>query len=127
MKDAWIPTIEQIEFSKDAPSLSDVRHLFTKLLDSVGAAALARLLGVNPAMVSRWRQGASISTEMSGRILDTYDVLTRALRVFPARYAARWLFAEDPILGARPLDVLVMRGAGPVIAALDSIADGSYT
>jgi uncharacterized protein (DUF2384 family) len=68
-----------------------------------------------------------ISAEMGRRIVDLHDILTRALRVFDREAAALWLTGSEPLLGgARPIDVLVLQGAAPVIAALDGIVQGAY-
>ncbi|MGH7736916.1 MAG: antitoxin Xre/MbcA/ParS toxin-binding domain-containing protein [Candidatus Tyrphobacter sp.] len=64
---------------------------------------------------------------MRPRVLAAYEVLARAHQVFNPTLAARWLVGHEPLLGgARPLDVLAHRGAGPVIDALDAIAAGVY-
>jgi uncharacterized protein (DUF2384 family) len=78
--------------------------------------------------VSRWNAGIeSISSEMGRRIVDLHDVLTRILRVYPSEAAALWLVGSEPLLGgARPIDVLVLEGAAPVIRAIDGIAEGAY-
>jgi uncharacterized protein (DUF2384 family) len=64
---------------------------------------------------------------MGRRIVDLHDVLTRILRVYSREAAAMWLVGSEPLLGgARPIDVLAMEGAGPVVRAIDGIAEGAY-
>jgi uncharacterized protein (DUF2384 family) len=64
---------------------------------------------------------------MCPRIVDLHDVLTRILRVYNPEVAAMWLVGSEPLLGgARPIDVLAMEGAAPVIRAIDGIAQGAY-
>jgi len=51
----------------------------------------------------------------------------RILRVYDREAAALWLVGSEPLLGgARPIDVLVMEGAGSVVRAIDGIAQGAY-
>ena len=64
---------------------------------------------------------------MRGRVVDLHDVLNRALLVFPADIAVLWLFGSEPFLdGKRPIDVLTIRGAAPLIDALRNIEAGAY-
>jgi hypothetical protein len=64
---------------------------------------------------------------MARLIIDLHDVLSRILRVYSRDVAAMWLAGSEPLLGgARPIDVLVMEGAAPVIRAIDGIAEGAY-
>ncbi|MBI1790736.1 MAG: DUF2384 domain-containing protein [Acidobacteria bacterium] len=111
-----------------ADVLADVRPLLSRIIDALGTNAAARLLGVDRALVSRWRAGREpVSAEMGRRIVDLHDVLTRILRVFVREAAAMWLVGSEPLLGgARPIDVLASEGAAPVIRAIDGIAAGAY-
>jgi uncharacterized protein (DUF2384 family) len=64
---------------------------------------------------------------MGCRIVDLHDVLTRILRVYNREVAAMWLVGSEPLLGgARPIDVLAMEGAAPVIRTIDGIAEGAH-
>jgi uncharacterized protein (DUF2384 family) len=64
---------------------------------------------------------------MGRRIVDLHDVLTRILRVYGREAAAMWLVGSEPLLGgARPIDILVLEGAAPVIRAIDGISQGAY-
>jgi uncharacterized protein (DUF2384 family) len=78
--------------------------------------------------VSRWGAGAEpVSAEMGRRIVDLHDVLTRILRVYSRNAASMWLVGSEPLFGgARPIDVLVIEGASPVIRAIDGISQGAY-
>jgi uncharacterized protein (DUF2384 family) len=124
----WQPNAQRIVLRPTAITLADVRPLLVRIVEALGANAAARLLGADRAQVSRWRAGTEgISAEMGRRIVDLHDILTRALRVFDREAAALWLGGSEPLLGgARPIDVLVLQGAAPVIAALDGIAQGAY-
>jgi uncharacterized protein (DUF2384 family) len=124
----WTPALKQEKHLKNADALRDVFPLFIRLTNAFGSnAEVARLLDVDPAMVSRWRKGtAEISSDMKGRIIDLHDVFNRALQVFRPKHAMLWLVGSEPFFGgARPLDVLVRRGVTPLIEALAAIeADG---
>jgi uncharacterized protein (DUF2384 family) len=64
---------------------------------------------------------------MGRRIVDLHDILTRILRVYEREAAAHWLLGSEPLLGgARPMDVLVIEGAAPVIRAIDGVMQGAY-
>lgn len=70
---------------------------------------------------------APISGEMARLIIDLHDVLSRILRVLDRDAAALWLMGSEPLLGgARPIDVLALEGAAPVIRAIDGIEQGAY-
>jgi uncharacterized protein (DUF2384 family) len=109
-------------------ALADVSPLLTRVVDALGTNAAARLLGADRAQVSRWTSGKeNIGSEMGRRIVDLHDVLTRILRVYNREAAAMWLLGSEPLLGgARPIDVLAMEGAAPVVRAIDGIAAGAY-
>lgn len=127
---SWAPTLDRLEEATNPEKLRDVHVLLRQLVEAYGNNRIAALLAVDPSMVSRWNnfdQQAPISSIMSSRILAIYDVLVRAHQIFTSANAARWLFGSEPLLGgARPIDVLVLRGATPVVEVLDSIEDGAY-
>jgi uncharacterized protein (DUF2384 family) len=125
---AWIPTAKAVVLRPSADALADVTPLLGRVIEALGTNAAARLLGADRAQVSRWNAGIeSIGSEMGRRIVDLHDVLTRILRVYGREAAALWLVGSEPLLGgARPIDVLVLEGAAPVIRAIDGIAEGAY-
>jgi uncharacterized protein (DUF2384 family) len=119
--------VDPLTAPKDARALADVRPLLTRMVSAYGHNPMARLLDVDPAMVTRWKRGAKISPAMSHRILDLHAVLARALQVFAPDVATQWLVGHEPFLNeARPVDVLAVRGAAPLIEALDAIAASAY-
>jgi uncharacterized protein (DUF2384 family) len=125
---AWIPTAKVVVLRRSADALADVTPLLARVIEALGTNAAARLLGADRAQVSRWDSGnESIGSEMGRRIVDLHDVLTRILRVYGREAAAMWLVGSEPLLGgARPIDVLVLEGASPVVRAIDGIAAGAY-
>jgi len=124
----WIPEASKVILRPAAAGLADVTPLLARIVAALGTNAAARLLGADRGQVSRWRSGTeSISSEMGRRIVDLHDVLTRILRVYGREAAAMWLVGSEPLLGgARPIDVLVLDGAAPVIRAIDGIAEGAF-
>lgn len=128
MTPTWTPAIEQLDPAANPDALVDVAPLLERMVNAYSPAIVARLLGVDRSVVTRWVRGnREISTAMRGRILETHDVLTRVHQVFNPTLAARWLIGHEPFLGgARPVDVMGIRGAAPVIDALDAIASGGF-
>jgi len=125
---AWTPSARVVVLRQSADALADVTPLLARVIEALGTNAAARLLGADRAQVLRWDAGTeSIGSEMGRRIVDLHDVLTRILRVYGREAAAMWLVGSEPLLGgARPIDVLVLEGAAPVIRAIDGIAEGAY-
>jgi len=125
---AWTPSAKVVVLWQSADALADVTPLLARAIEALGTNAAARLLGADRAQMSRWNAGTeSIGSEMGRRIVDLHDVLTRILRVYGREAAAMWLVGSEPLLGgARPIDVLVLEGAAPVIRAIDGIAEGAY-
>jgi len=124
----WEPAAGKIVLRPAADTLVDVRPLLARIVEALGTNAAGRVLGADRAQVSRWGTGTEpVGGEMARRIVDLHDILTRALRVFNRETAAQWLAGSEPLLGgARPIDVLVLEGAAPVIRALDGIAQGAF-
>ncbi len=125
---AWIPTAKAVVLRQSADALADVTPLLARVIEALGTNAAARLLGADRGQVSRWNAGIeSIGSEMGRRIVDLHAVLTGILRVYGREAAALWLVGSEPLLGgARPIDILVLEGAAPVIRAIDGIAEGAY-
>jgi hypothetical protein len=125
---AWRPEARTIQFRPQADDLADALPLLLRIVGALGTNAAARLLDADRAQVSRWSSGKeSIGSEMGRRIVDLHDVLTRILRVYTREVAALWLLGSEPLLGgARPIDVLALEGAAPVIRAIDGITQGAY-
>jgi uncharacterized protein (DUF2384 family) len=124
----WTPSANAIILRPAADALTDVRPLLARIVDALGSNAAARVLDADRAQVSRWGAGTEpVSAEMGRRIVDLHDVLTRILRVYSRNAASLWLIGSEPLLGgARPIDVLAIEGAAPVIRAIDGISQGAY-
>lgn len=125
----WKPAGSNVVLLPSAEALTNLRPLLARIVEALGTNSAARLLDADRGQVSRWNAGKEpISAEMGRRIVDLHDVLTRILRVYPREAASLWLAGSEPLLGgARPIDVLVLEGASPVIRAIDGIAQGAYS
>ena len=111
------------------PRLSQAQQRTTFLIEALGSAtAVAELLDVSRSQPGKWRSGAeSPSPDASALLVDLDHVMARASLLWPAEVAKRWLVGSEPFLGgARPIDVLRLRGSREVIDALDSVTSGAY-
>lgn len=100
----------------------------TRVIDALGNNVVAELLGVTRSQPSRWRSGQErLSPESRKRISDLDHVLDRLLLELYPDQAGRWLTGPNPHLGgARPIDVLELRGAAAVLPAIDALAAGAF-
>lgn len=93
------------------------------LTDAVGGGrALADILGVSPSQPSRWASGKERpGVQVAPVLIDLEHVLARVRLVWAEPAAATWMTSANAHLsGARPVDVLTLRGPGPVLEALDA-------
>ena len=125
---AWSPTIERLEPAANADAFLDLEPVLERLVRGYGKAAVGAMLGVDKSTITRWvNRERVVSPEMRVRIIELNDVVVRMHQVFNADLASRWLVGHEPLLGgARPIDVLAMRGAAPIIDALDAISAGGF-
>lgn len=99
------------------------------LIDAVGGVnELARTLGVAASQPSRWRSGKEVpSPSVAARLLDLDHVVALAAQTWHLDVVRDWMTTGNGFLGgARPLDVLVQRGAPEVIDALKATLSGAY-
>jgi type II secretory pathway component PulL len=91
-------------------------------------AELARVLSVPESRLRRWITGqATPSPEQARIIVDLDYVIALAGLLWAPPVIYSWLVGRNAFLGgARPLDVLRMRGYAAVIDALDQELAGSY-
>jgi len=124
---SWALTIDNASF-KDSRPLRDLRPMVERLKVVFGLRGLAALLNTDPGNLSRFLSGRRpLSSQVARRSVDLDHVLMRAALIFEPETILDWLTGNEPFLAhARPIDVLAVHGAGPLIAALDGIAVGSY-
>jgi uncharacterized protein (DUF2384 family) len=99
------------------------------LIGAVGGVnELARTLGVSASQPSRWRSGQEVpSPAIASRLLDLDHVLALAAQTWHPDVVRDWMTTGNGFLGgARPLDVVVQRGAPEVIDALKATISGAY-
>ncbi|MPZ68677.1 MAG: hypothetical protein GEU71_04020 [Actinobacteria bacterium] len=98
-----------------------------RLVEGFGNNRVASLLEVSQSQPSRWRQGKERLGPVSRkRVLDLDYVLSRLLQIYPREQAEIWLTSQNSHLGGRPLDVLHLKGVGPLIEAIDAEAEGAF-
>ena len=90
---------------------------------------LANITEVSPATVSRWASGkASPHPKTQLVISDLRYVVDRLAEFFTPDETRIWLYAKHPLMeGARAIDLIHAGGADRVLAAIESLADGTYT
>lgn len=99
------------------------------LVDTVGGVnKLARTLGVSPSQPSRWKSGQEVpSPEIAAKLLDLDHVVALAIQSWHPELVMDWMTTANGFLdGARPIDVLLQRGAADVIDALKATLSGAY-
>jgi hypothetical protein len=98
-----------------------------RLIDELGNNRVAELLSVSRSQPSRWRSGKEgIGPENQRKLIDLDYVLGRLGQLYPSRQCEIWLTSHNAHLGGRPIDVLHIRGAAPVIEAIDAEAQGAF-
>jgi len=121
------PKVERVTVRQGANILFEDSGHVNRVVSALGSNNVAGLLGVSRSQPSRWRTGEEqMSAVNRARIADLDHVLNRLLQILWPEEASDWLTARNPHLGGRPIDVLALRGAGPVIEAIDALGQGAY-
>ena len=93
------------------------------LVGALGTATkVAECLDVTRPMLSKWRAGLVMPSPAQLKLLVDLDhVMARASLIYAPEIARAWLSGHDSYLeGARPIDVLQLRGVQKVLDALDA-------
>jgi hypothetical protein len=99
------------------------------LADHVGGpVALARMLEVSPSQPTRWRSGEeSPGIVAAQRIIGLEAVVAQLLLLWDSEIVPDWLTSPNGHLdGARPIDVLKLRGPAEVLEAVAAQASGAF-
>ncbi len=114
--------------SSKAEELYSSILLVDRLATVLGSNALAGLIGVSVSQPSRWRSGKEkISTENRRRLIDLDYILDRLLLELYPDQVGDWLLGSNAHLGgARPIDVLKLRGPAVVLPAIDALVVGAF-
>lgn len=86
------------------------------------ATKVAECLHVSRPLLSKWRTGSAMPTPKQLRLLVDFDfIVARASLVFEGPAVLHWLKGPNSYLeGARPIDVLHVRGVREVLDAVDA-------
>lgn len=99
------------------------------LISALGTATrVADFLGVTRPLLSKWRAGTTVPSPTQARLVVDLDyVVARGSLIYPPQVIGDWLVGHDPYLeGARPIDVLHLRGISEVLAALASLEQRAW-
>lgn len=121
--------IDKVSISPDAEALFGGAAAVERVVTALGSNVVAGLLGVSTSQPSRWRAGTErIAPRNRKAISDLDHVLDRLLLELHPEQAGLWLTGPNPHLGgARPIDALELRGAAPVLGAIDALAAGAFS
>lgn len=99
-----------------------------RVIAVLGSNAVARVLGVSNSQPSRWRSGMEqVSAENRRKLSDLDYVLDRLLLELYPDDVGMWLTSPNAHLGgARPADVLQLRGPAAVLPAIDALTVGAF-
>jgi DNA-binding transcriptional regulator YdaS (Cro superfamily) len=107
-------------FITKGPALSERTGFLVERLG--GGTKVANLLGVSKSQPTRWRNGQEQPSPAKAReIVDLDHVVARASLLWEPEVVQAWLEGSNAYLqGARPIDVLQVRGVSEVLAALEA-------
>lgn len=111
-----------------AAELFRVDDQVERVIAVLGNNTAARVLGVSTSQPSRWRAGSEqVSAENRRKLSDLDYVLNRLLLELYPDDVVMWLTSPNAHLGgARPVDVLQLRGPAAVLPAIDALAVGAF-
>lgn len=127
----WSPLIApapNVTVREEAAETFAPHHELERLVQAVGQAGAARLLGVGLPHVNKILSGKErTSSDLLRRILSVNYVLGFALQWFYPDEIVGWLLAPEPLLGGRnPMGVLIQEGPQPIVEAIEGRMAGVY-
>ncbi len=98
------------------------------LIDFIGSNRVATLLSVSQSQPSRWRNlKEGLSPESSSLVIDLDYVLAKFRQIYDDRDVFWiWLNSQNPYLGTRPIDAIMLRGPQAAVPAIDALAEGAF-
>jgi hypothetical protein len=99
------------------------------LVDNFGGVSnLASVLEVSKSQPTRWKKSQEVpGLEATRKMVALEAVIRRALTLMTPKMAVIWMDSSNAFLDhARPVDVVVTRGAGEVLQALEAEAQGAF-
>ncbi|MGZ4140797.1 MAG: antitoxin Xre/MbcA/ParS toxin-binding domain-containing protein [Actinomycetota bacterium] len=103
------------------------RERVARCVKVLGNKLVADALGVSPSQPSRWRSGKErVSAETLPLLIDLDYVVSRLSYLMHPKVIESWLYGNNPFVGGRPIDVLLLRGPMALKPALDAEEAGSY-
>ncbi len=120
--------LNHVKVKPTAAELFEATPGIDRIVAALGSNTVAELLGVSRSQPSRWRSGTErMSPVNRARVVDLDHVLDRLLAELHPEEAGVWLSSPNAHLGGgRPIDVLLIRGPGRVLDAVDALAEGAY-
>lgn len=120
---------KRADAARSAPPGSLTMRRTEFLVETLGGITpVAELLDVSKSQPSRWRSGQEQPSPAKAReLIDLDHVLARAVLLWEPEVAIDWLLGSNSYLdGARPIDILRLRGSSEVLEALDAAAAGAF-
>lgn len=118
------PRVRQVEQPAWQPQL-----VTQFLVDNFGGVSkLASVLEVSKSQPTRWKKSEEVpGLEAARKIVALEAVIRRALTLMTPKMTVIWMDSSNAFLDhARPVDVVVTRGAGEVLQALEAEAQGAF-
>ena len=117
-----------VVLAENAPEVFSSYATVERLVAVLGNNTVARIVGVSPSQPTRWRSGKeAIKPANRRRLADLDHVLDRLLMELWPDQVGDWLTGPNAHLGgSAPIDVLALRGAAPVLDAIDALATGAF-
>lgn len=92
----WTAVHSNVGPPQNPEALVDAAPIIRQLRIALGDVRAARLLGLDPLVWIAHQGRDPVGPDLAFRALELYDVLARALRIFDAATAMRWLGEPEP-------------------------------